>query len=166
MILGLSVSTFTLLHVIISLIGIATGFIVVYGLLTRNTLANWTGVFLITTVLTSATGYFFHRDMILPSHIVGGISLAVLAVALLALYVFRLNGAWRWIYIVTALFALYLNVFVGVIQAFLKIDALKALAPTQTEPPFVIAQAAVLGLFVVIGIVSLLRFRPMAMAPA
>jgi hypothetical protein len=160
MILGMSLYTFTLLHVAISLVGIATGFVVLYGMLTGRRLEGWTAVFLATTILTSVTGFMFPIARIGPPHIFGAISLVVLAVALLALYVHRLQGSWRWIYVVTALFAQYLNVFVGVVQAFQKSAFLAELAPTQSEPPFAIAQAAVLGLFLLLGWLAVSRFRP------
>ena len=161
--LGLSLSAFTTLHVVISLIGIASGLIVLWGMLGAQRMAGLTAVFLITTVLTSVTGFMFPFNGVLPSHIVGGISLVVLAIALLAVYVFRLAGAWRWIYVVTAVIALYFNVFVGVAQAFLKFPFLHQLAPTQSEPPFAIAQIVVLALFVVLGYLAVRRFHP---APA
>ena len=160
MILGMSVSAFTTLHVIISLIGIATGWVVAYGMLKSNTLDRWTAVFLATTVLTSVTGFFFPRDKILPSHIVGALSLVVLAIAILAFYRYRMQGAWRWIYVVTAMIALYLNVFVLVAQAFLKIGPLKALAPTGSEPPFIVVQGLVLIAYVVWGYMAVRAFRP------
>jgi hypothetical protein len=156
----MSTSAFTTLHVGLSLIGIATGFVVAAGMLGSKCLAGWTGVFLATTILTSVTGYFFPVDRILPSHIVGAISLVVLAVATIALYRYRLEHASRGIYVITALMALYLNVFVLVAQGFLKVPALKALAPTQSEPPFVVAQAVVLMAFVAIGIGAFRSFRP------
>jgi hypothetical protein len=123
-------------------------------------LPKWTAVFLAITVLTSVTGYFFPRDHILPSHIVGAISLVMLAIAIYALYSRRLAGAWRWIYVVTAAVALYLNVFVGLVQTFLKVPAVNALAPTQSEPPFLIAQGVVLLLFIVLAVVALRSFHP------
>jgi len=162
MILGMSIETFTLLHTAISLIGIATGFIVLWGLLTSSRVELWTAAFLLTTILTSLTGFLFPFDKLLPSHIVGVISLAVLAIAVIALYLYRLAGAWRWIYVVTAVLALYLNVFVAVVQAFLKVPALHALAPTQGEPPFAVVQGLVLILFVAFGIVAAMKFRPAA----
>jgi hypothetical protein len=162
MILGMSTYTFTLLHVVISLVGIATGILVVLGMLGAKRLDTLTAVFLATTVLTSATGFLFPIARIGPPHIVGAISLAVLAVALLALYGYRLAGAWRWIYVASAVFALYLNIFVGVVQAFQKLPFLEPLAPTQSEPPFLIAQAAVLGIFVLLGLLAGVRFRPAA----
>src|SRR5256885_4706381 len=158
MILGMTTSTFTIVHVLISLVGIASGLVVVFGLLTRKKLDGWTALFLATTVATSVTGFAFPFDHLLPSHKVGIISLVVLAVAILARYAFHLSGAWRRIYVITAVAALYLNVFVGVVQSFLKVPALHALAPKQTEPPFLVTQLVVLALFIVIGIMAAKRF--------
>jgi hypothetical protein len=166
MILGVSTPTFTLVHVILSLMGIVAGLVVVFGMFGSKKLDAWTALFLATTVLTSVTGFFFPRDHILPSHIVGLISLVALPVAIFALYARRLAGPWRWIYVVAAVAALYLNVFVGVVQSFLKLQPLNALAPTQTEPPFVAVQGVVLLLFVVLGIVALRTFHPQTDAPA
>lgn len=160
MILGMSLATFTLVHVIISLVGILAGLVVVFGMLSSKSPGGWTALFLATTVLTSVTGYFFPAEHILPSHIVGAISLVLLAVAIFALYSRRLAGSWRWIYVVTAVASLYLNVFVAVVQSFLKIPALKALAPTQAEPPFVIAQAVTLLVFVVLAALALRSYHP------
>ena len=162
MMLGLSLSTFTIVHVIISLIAIVTGFIAVFGMLTGDRMASWTAIFLGTTILTSVTGFGFPFDKVLPSHIVGAISLVFLAVAVFALYVKHLTGAWRWIYVVTAIIALWFNVFVLIVQSFMKISVLKALAPTQSEPPFQIAQGAALVLFVVLAILAVRQFRPAA----
>jgi hypothetical protein len=159
-ILGMSTSAFTTFHVISSLIGIAAGFVVLFGLLSSRKLDGWTALFLATTVLTSATGFFFPRGEILPSHIVGVISLVVLSVAIVALYVYHLAGSWRWIYVASVMVSLYLNVFVGVVQAFLKVPIINELAPTQKEPPFLIAQAAVLAIFVVLGILAVRSFHP------
>ena len=159
MILGMTTSTFTLIHVLLSLAGIGSGFIVVYGFLTGKRLDGWTAIFLATTVLTSLTGFLFPVEHLLPSHVVGVISLVVLAVAILARYALRLAGAWRWIYVVCAMLALYLNSFVAVVQSFLKAPALKALAPTQKEPPFLVAQLAVLVLFIVLGTLAVKKFR-------
>jgi hypothetical protein len=164
MVFGLSLGTYTVLHVIISLIGIASGFVVMVGMLRSQRLAGWTALFLVTTVLTSVTGFGFPFDQILPSHIFGAISLVVLAIAIAAVYLFRLGGAWRWVYVVAALVALYLNTFVGVVQAFGKIPALNALAPTQSEPPFAIAQGLLLLAFVVVMVLAAMRFRPSAAA--
>ncbi len=166
MILGMSTSTFTLVHVILSLIGIFAGLVVLFGMFGSNRLGGWTALFLATTVLTSVTGFFFPADKLLPSHIVGIVSLVVLAVALLAVYAYRLAGPWRWIYVWGAVLALYLNIFVGVVQAFAKLPVLKALAPTQSEPPFLIAQLVVLVIFAVFGIVAARRFHPESRAAA
>ena len=166
MTLGLSLSGFTTLHVVISLIGIVSGFIVLYGMLGSQRLGGWTALFLATTILTSVTGFMFPFNGLLPSHVVGAISLVLLAFALLALFVFRLDGPWRSVYVATALAALYLNVFVGVVQAFQKLAFLQPLAPTQAEPPFAIAQIAVLAIFLVLGFLALRRFRPMTGAAA
>lgn len=160
MILGMSLPTFTLFHVVLSLIGIAAGFVTLFALFSSKPPGGWTTLFLSTTILTSVTGYFFPVNRILPSHIVGAVSLVALAAAVVALYRFRLAGAWRWIYVVSALAALYLNVFVGVVQAFLKIPPLHDLAPTQSDPPFVIAQGIVLLAFIAIGFVAVRRFHP------
>ena len=166
MILGMSIATFTTVHVILSLIGIASGIVVLFGMLGARRLDGLTAIFLATTVLTSATGFLFPHDRLLPSHIVGIISLVALALAILALYVYGLAGFWRWIYVATAVVALYLNVFVAVVQAFQKLPALHSLAPTQSEPPFLIAQAVVLAIFVVLGGIALKTFRPQARALA
>jgi hypothetical protein len=164
MILGMSLSTFTTVHVIISLIGILSGFVVVLGMLSGRRSGGWTALFLATTILTSATGLLFPFTSLLPSHIVAIISLVVLAIALIAHYGFHLSAAWRWIYVVTAMAALYLNCFVGVAQAFQKIPVLKSLAPTQSEPPFLIAQLVALVIFLVLGFQAVKRFHPAASA--
>jgi hypothetical protein len=150
---------FTLFHVVISLAAIGFCFMAVYGLLTANLWGSITMLFL-TIALTSLTGYFFHRDHILPSHIVGAISLLVLAVTALALYSFRLRGKWRVVFVLGATLSLYFNVFVLVAQAFLKIRSLHALAPTGSEPPFAVAQAVVLLAFIAIAVTAARRFRP------
>jgi len=159
MILGMTTSTFTLVHVVLSLVGIASGLVVVFGLLAGKRLDGWTALFLVTTVATSVTGFGFPFDHLLPSHKVGIISLPVLAVAILARYAFHLAGGWRRIYVISAVTALYLNVFVGVVQAFRSVPALKALAPNQNEPPFLVAQLLVLVIFIVITILAAKRFR-------
>ena len=158
MVLGMSLSTFTLIHVLISLAGIGSGFIVVYGLLNGRRLDGWTAIFLTTTVLTSVTGFLFPFEKLLPSHILGILSLIVLAIAILARYRGHLAGGWRKTYVICAAVALYFNCFVAVVQAFAKIPALKALAPTQTEAPFLVAQLLVLAVFVGITIVAVKRF--------
>jgi hypothetical protein len=155
---------YTIIHTLISLVGIFTGFVVLFGLLAGKRLDGWTKWFLITTVLTSATGFGFPLHHFGAPHVVGIISLIVLAVAIYARYPRHLAGSWRWIYIVSALIALYLNVFVGVVQAFQKLPALQAFAPAQTEPPFQLAQLVVLALFILLTIVATIRFhdRPAA----
>lgn len=158
--MGLSTSDFTTLHVVISLIGIFTGFIVLYGMLTSQNFRLWTGIFLATTILTSVTGFFFPHDKLLPSHVVGIISLVVLTVALIAYYVRHAEGVWRWIYVTSALLALYLNVFVAVVQSFQKISPLQALAPTQSEPPFIVAQVGVMAVFIILGALAVRRYHP------
>ncbi len=160
MILGLSVQTFTLIHVLISLVGIVSGVVVLIAMIANARLNGVTALFLATTVATSATGFLFHSKAIGPPHIVGAISLVVLAVALLALYGRHLSGVWRPVYVITAVVALYLNCFVGVVQAFQKLAFLQPLAPTQSEPPFLVAQVAVLILFIVLGFLAVRRFRP------
>jgi hypothetical protein len=166
MILGMSLSTFTTVHVIISLIGIASGIVVMFGLLGSRRMPGMTAIFLLFTILTSATGFLIPpllSEKLLPSHMVGILSLVLLAVTCFALYVEKLSGAWRSIYVVTAMTALYLNIFVLVIQAFLKVPALHALAPSvpPSEPPFAILQGIVLVFFVIVIIGAIRRFRPM-----
>jgi hypothetical protein len=151
--------TLTIAHVVISLVGIGSGFVVMYGLLTANELPVWTAIFLSTTLATSVTGFLFPFQKFTPAMGFGIVSLLALALAIPALYVFQLAGAWRWIYVVGSVLSLYLNVFVGVVQAFQKLPALKALAPKQSEPPFVFAQLAVLVLFVVLGIFTTINFQ-------
>lgn len=152
-------TTSVLIHVVISLVGIGSGFVILFGLLAGKRLERWTSLFLTTTVLTSVTGFFLPAHKILPSHVVGAISLVVLALAIYARYGRQLVGGWRSTFVVTATLALYLNVFVLVVQSFMKIPALKALAPTQSEPPFAIAQGFVLLLFIVLGTLAVKKFR-------
>jgi hypothetical protein len=158
MILGMT--TLTFVHVVLSLIGIFSGFIVMFGLFTGKRLDGWTAIFLLSTVATSVTGFLFPFHRFLPSHGVGIVSLIVLAVAILARYTFELAGAWRRTYVISAMIALYLNVFVLIAQAFQKVSALKAMAPTQSEPPFLVAQLVVMAVFVALTIAAALRFRP------
>jgi len=160
MILGMSVGVFTLVHVIISLVALVAGIVVLGQMLGDGYSRMWTGLFLATTVLTSATGFLFHSKSFGPPHIVGSISLVVLLAAIVALYVRKLEGVWRGIYVVTAILALYLNAFVAVVQAFDKLPALHALAPKGTEPPFGAAQLATLIFFIVMGWFAFKRFRP------
>jgi hypothetical protein len=152
--------------VIISLIGIVTGFVVMKGMLASQRLDDWTAVFLATTALTSLTGFGFPFEKLLPSHIVGIISLGVLLIAILARYAFGLSGGWRPAYVVTALAAQWLNVFVLVAQLFNKVTALHALAPNGSEPPFLIVQTVIMVLFIIVGIAALRRFHPPTVQPA
>ena len=157
MILGMT--TFTFVHVMLSLIGIFSGFVVVFGLLAGKRLDGWTALFLVSTVATSGTGFLFPFHRFLPSHGVGILSLLVLGIAILARYPFHLSGAWRRIYAATAVISLYLNVFVLIAQAFQKVPGLKAMAPTQSEPPFFVTQAVALAVFVLLGLGAAIRFR-------
>jgi hypothetical protein len=160
MILGLSADTFTQVHVALSLVGIVSGLVVVFGMLGAKTLDGWATVFLATTVLTSVTGFFFPVSGFMPSHAIGILSLVFLAAAILAFYLYRLVGPWRWIYVVGAVVALYFNVFVAVVQAFRKVSFLEPLAPTQSEPPFVMAQLVVMAIFIVLGVLAVRKFHP------
>jgi hypothetical protein len=154
------VSTFTIVHVLISLIGIASGFVVLFGMLTSKRLNGWTATFLLMTVLTSVTGFFFPFHKITPGIILGVISLVLLAIAIPARYAFHMNGPWRKTYVITAMIAQYLNVFVLVAQAFEKVPALKPLAPTQSEPPFLISQVVVMVIFIGLIIAAAIKFHP------
>ncbi|SHN71525.1 hypothetical protein [Bradyrhizobium erythrophlei] len=162
MMLGLSLHAVTVLHVVISLIGIVTGLVVLYGLFKSQSMPGMTAIFLLTTILTNATGFMFPFEKLLPSHIIAILSLVLLAIACFALYGQMLSGAWRPIYVITAVTSLYLNVFVLVIQSFLKIGPLHELAPSvpPSEPPFAVTQGVVLVLFVIAIIASVRRFRP------
>jgi hypothetical protein len=164
MILGMSTAAFTQFHVLLSLIGIAAGFIVAIAMLGANRLPAVMALFLLTTLATSVTGFMFHFASFGPPEIVGVISLVVLSVAIFALYAFRLAGSWRWIYVAAAVCALYLNVFVGVVQAFQKVPFFRALAPTQTELPFVVTQGVVLIAFVALGIAAARKYHPAGVA--
>ena len=163
MILGMSLPVFTTVHVIISLIAIVAGIIVMFGLLGSKPMPGLTGIFLLFTILTSATGFLFPFEKLLPSHIIGILSLVLLAIACIALYGMKLAGPWRWIYVLTAMISLYFNVFVLVIQSFLKIPALTALAPGNppSGPTFAVIQGIVLLFFVVVIIGAMRRYRPM-----
>lgn len=164
MILGMSTSTYTLLHVLISVIGIGSGVAVVYGMIRNKALDGITAVFLATTALTSLTGFAFPFTHVTPGILVGAISIVLLAIAIAARYAFHLLGVWRLMYVVTACMALYLNVFVLVVQSFEKAPALRALAPTQSEPPFVATQLIVLAIFIVLSLLAGKKFRPDAAA--
>ena len=160
MILGMSVGAFTLLHVIITLVAIGSGLIVVGGMFASSKLPGTTAIFLLTTALTSVTGFLFPIHGFTPALGVGILACVILPVALFALYKEHLVGAWRWIYVIAAIASLYLNVFVLVVQSFVKVSALNALAPTQSEPPFAITQAAVLVIFILIALIAVVKFQP------
>jgi len=150
---------FTLVHLVISVLGIIAGLVVVGGLMAGSRLPGWTALFLVTTVLTSVTGFGFPLTKVAAPHVVGAVSLVVLAVCLAARYWKRLQGRWRAAYVITAVAALYLNVFVLVVQLFAKTPALAQLAPTQQEPPFTVTQGLVLALFIGLGWAALRGFR-------
>ncbi len=160
MVLGMSLEMFTFVHTIISLVAIALGFAAMGGMMSSNRLPAVTAWFLVLTIVTSATGFFFPFTVLLPSLIVGILSLVLLAIAVVALYFFKLAGGWRWIYVATALVALYLNVFVLIVQMFAKFPAFITLAPTQSEPPFLVVQGGVLIVFALCIVAAVRRFRP------
>jgi hypothetical protein len=153
---------FTLFHVALSLIAIVTGLVVVRGLIRNDPLNGWTLVFVITTVATTLTGFLFPFNGFTPAIGTGIVSTLVLAATIPARYTFHLAGPWRRVYVIGAVISLYLNCFVLVVQAFLKVPALNALAPQGKEPPFAIAQAIVLVLAVISGYLAVRRFRPAA----
>jgi hypothetical protein len=159
MVFGMSLATYTTIHVIISLIGIASGLVVLYGLLNRKRLDAWTALFLTTTVLTSVTGFGFPFAGVTPGIKLGIISLVALAIAIVARYPMHMSGAWRKTYVISSCIALYLNVFVFVVQSFEKVPALRAVAPTQKEAPFAAAQLTVLAAFAVLTYLAAKRFR-------
>lgn len=160
MILGMSLPTFTLLHVVISLVGIGSGVVVLYGLIASRRLDRWTLLFLVATALTSLTGFLFPDSHVTPGIVVGILSLIVLTAAFVGRYVFHLSGVWRPVYVVSACVALYFNCFVLVVQSFEKVPVLHAAAPTQKEPPFAVAQLLVLALFVAATFFAVKRFHP------
>jgi hypothetical protein len=166
MMLGMSLSTFTTVHIIISLIAIVSGLVVMVGMFSSKPMPGLTAIFLLFTVLTSVTGFMFPFEKLLPSHMIGIISLVLLAIACIALYGMRLAGPWRPVYVLTALVSLYLNVFVLVIQSFLKIPVLHVLAPSNppSEPPFAVVQGLVLLFFVVAIVGVWRRYKPMSLA--
>jgi hypothetical protein len=164
MILGMSTADFTLLHVIISLIGIVSGFIVLGGMYSAQRLHGWTALFLLTTALTSITGFFFPNAKVTPGQIFGAVTLVALVPTIVALYGFHLRSLWRWVYVGGAVFVQFLNVFVLVAQSFTKVSVLQPLAPTQSEPPFLITEGVVLVIFVLLGILALVKFHPEANA--
>lgn len=151
--------TFTLTHVILSLAGIVSGLVVAGGLAAGKLHERWAVVFVITTIATSATGFGFRFVSLLPSHVVGGISLVVAAMVIVAQYVKHFAGRWRPAYAVGVVLATYLNVFVLVAQLFRRVPALIAAAPTQSEPPFAITQLLVLAFFAWLGTAAVKGFR-------
>jgi hypothetical protein len=157
MIFGMNI--FTFVHVVISLIGILSGLVVIFGLLAGKRLDGWTALFLLTTVLTSVTGFLFPFHGFKPSYVVGTISMIALAIAIIARYSRHLAGGWRPTYVISAAIALYLNVFVLIVQSFQKVPALRAMAPTQSELPFKITQLIALVLFAALTIAAVKRFR-------
>ena len=150
---------FTLIHVVISLVAIGSGFVVLFGLIAGKRLDGWTAFFLATTIATSVTGFGFPIHGFTPGIGIGIISLLVLTVAIFARYARRLTGIWRRVYVVTAVIALYLNFFVLIVQSFQKVPVLKMLAPTQSAPPFAITQLIALAAFIVLGSLAAIRFR-------
>ena len=160
MILGMSVAFFTQLHVAISLIGIASGFIVIGGMMASKRMPLLTALFLITTILTSVTGFLFPFHGMTPGIVIGILSVAILSLALIALYGGHLAGGWRGTWVITAILAQYLNFFVLIVQSFEKVPALHALAPTQKEMPFKMAQLLALVLFLVLAVFSYRNFHP------
>jgi len=160
MILDLSTAEFTLLHVIISVIAIVSGFIVLGAMYANKYLSGWTALFLLTTALTSITGFFFPNAKITPAQVFGALTLIIMVPTLVGLYGFHLRAAWRWIYIGGVVIILFLNVFVVVAQTFAKVPVLHALAPTASEPPFLISELVVLVIFGLLGILALIKFHP------
>jgi hypothetical protein len=160
MILGVSLLQFTYLHVFLSLVGIGAGFFIIYGLLTSRRLRILTALFLVTTAATSLTGFFFPFDGITPGIILGVLSLIALALAIAALYVGKLAGAWRGTYVISMCVAFYFNFFVLIAQSFAKVSALHAIAPSQKSPGFGIAQFAVLLIFILLTTRAFKKFHP------
>ena len=161
---GLSIEAFTVLHVVISVLAIFAGFIVVGGLFASAPLPGWTALFLLMTILTSATGFLFPFKTVTPAIVVGIIASLILVVALVALYKHRLSGRWRAAYVAGAVASLYLNVFVFIAQSFQKVSFVHAYAPTGSEPPFAITQGVTLAVFVFLGVMAARRFHPASLA--
>jgi len=160
MILGMSLARFTQVHVAISLVGIAAGFLVIFGMMASKRMPLMTALFLITTVLTSVTGFMFPYHGVTPGIVFGILSLVVLLFALIAWYGGNLRGGWRGTWVITAVIAQFLNFFVLVVQSFEKVPGLHTLAPTQKELPFKVAQILTLVLFIVLGVVAYRKFHP------
>lgn len=159
MVFGMSLALYTQIHVIISLVGIVSGLIVLLGMFGAKRMDGLTALFLATTALTSITGFFFPFHGVTPGIILGVLSLIVLALCIPARYMFHMAGKWRATYVITAVIALYFNCFVLIVQSFLKIPALHALAPHGNEPPFAIAQGILLVLFIIAGIRAVKKFK-------
>ena len=166
LLLGMSLEVFTLIHVVISLIGIATGLVAAFGMIGNKLLKRWTAIFLVTTVLTNVTGLMFPFHGVTPGIILALLSLTVMAPTMLALFQFHLSGVWRWVYAAGAVMGLYFNVFVLIVQSFQKVPALKALAPHGNEPPFAVMQGLTLVAFIVIGVMAVRKFHPQLQAKA
>ena len=162
---AMSIATLTTVHVVISLIGLVSGFVVLGAMLRSRIAAGFTTLFLAATIATSVTGFFFPVTRIGLGHVTGALSLAVLLPACVALYGLRLAGPWRRVYVSGVTTALYLNVVVGVSQSFAKIDVLRPLAPTHSAPAFLLAQLVVLAIFVVLGALAAKRFHPCPPVP-
>jgi hypothetical protein len=157
---GLSIADFTVLHVVISMVAIFAGFIVVGAMFAGANLGGWTAFFLITTFLTSLTGFMFPFVTVTPAIITGIVATPILLVALWALYKHRLSGRWRAVYVTCAVASLWINVFVFIVQSFQKVSFLNPYAPTGSEPPFLIAQVTTLVAFVLLGVLAAKRFHP------
>ena len=162
----INITTITLVHTVISIVAIAAGLVVMGGMIAAVRIDGWTGIFLVTSVLTSITGFFFPFGQLLPSHKVGIISLIILPFVITARYWKQLVGPWRGIYVVGTVLVLYLNFFVLIVQLFRHIPGLLVAAPKQTEPPFVLTQLLVLALFAWLGVAAFRRFRPQAVVTA
>ncbi|HWZ98031.1 MAG TPA: hypothetical protein VN025_09740 [Candidatus Dormibacteraeota bacterium] len=158
MIFGMTPLTF--IHVLLSLIGIATGFLVIFQMIGAKSLGGLNATFLWTTILTSVTGYFFPYKGVTPGIVIGAISLVALAIAAFALYSKKLAGSWRAVYVTTAVMAQFFNVLVLIVQSFMKIPALHAMAPTGDEPIVKIVQVCALLLLIVLGIAAGKKFHP------
>lgn len=165
MILGMSLATFTIVHVLISLIAIASGFVVIFGLLRAKRMDGLTALFVTTTALTSITGFMFPFEKVTPGIILGIVSLAVLAITIPARYSFHLAAGWRSVYTIGATLALYLNFLVLIVQSFEKVSVLHELAPNGSEPPFVVTQVVVMLGFIALGTLATIRFRKANVVP-
>jgi hypothetical protein len=152
-------TTFTAIHVLLSLISLLSGLVVLFGLLTANAMSGWTVLFLLATLATVVTGFFFPIHRFTPALGVGLLSMYILAATIAARYRFHLAGIWRPIYIVGAVTALYFNSFVLIVQAFLKIPGLRSLAPTGSDTPFLIVQGVTLAFYLVTGFLAVRAFR-------